>query len=86
MDDGTVLIWHLGMSGRVLSTTTARLSWTGMITLSSRPRTAVIRFNDQRRFGSMDLATEAGFQITGILPIWGRSRFPTFNVPHWPPP
>ena len=40
MDDGTVLIWHLGMSGRVSVDDNRPPEWTGMIILSSRLRTA----------------------------------------------
>jgi len=60
MEDGTVLIWHLGMSGRVTidEARPAELDRHDHVVFTTEDG-IVIRFNDQRRFGSMDLAAEA---------------------------
>lgn len=68
MDDGTVMILHLGMSGRVLIT-------------AERPETLerhdhlvfttdagmVVRFNDARRFGMVDLVSADGLAAHPLL-------------------
>lgn len=61
--DGTVLIWHLGMSGRVLIYTDTNLEAPppeqahDHIIIETDGHTTV-RFNDARRFGFMDLVDE----------------------------
>jgi len=68
LDSGETLIWHLGMSGRVL------------ISLNDHPETqkhdhvvlnmengARVTFNDVRRFGSMDLAETDRLQDHALL-------------------
>ena len=83
MDDGTVLIWHLGMSGRVSvdDNRPPELDRHDHVVFTTEDG-IVIRFNDQRRFGSMDLATEAGlsnhrhFAAMGPEPLSN-----TFNGP-----
>lgn len=58
IEDGTVLIAHLGMSGRMLITQgrPAALEKHDHIVLATEDD-VWLRFNDARRFGSMDLAT-----------------------------
>lgn len=60
IEDGTVLIWHLGMSGRVTidELRPVELDRHDHVVFTTEDG-IVIRFNDQRRFGSMDLATAA---------------------------
>lgn len=65
MDDGTVLIWHLGMSGRVLIYTDTHLSeappeQTHDHVIFETDSHAIVRFNDTRRFGFMDLVEADG--------------------------
>ncbi len=65
MDDGTVLIWHLGMSGRVLIYTDTHVRETPPEqahdhVIFETDSDAVIRFNDTRRFGFMDLVDADG--------------------------
>lgn len=63
-EDGTVLIWHLGMSGRVLIYTNADHELPppeqrhDHVIFETDDHT-VVRFNDTRRFGFMDLVDEA---------------------------
>lgn len=59
MDDGAVVIWHLGMSGRVTVSQgrPAALDAHDHMLLTT-DEGWVVRFNDQRRFGSLDLARE----------------------------
>ncbi|MBU0725564.1 MAG: bifunctional DNA-formamidopyrimidine glycosylase/DNA-(apurinic or apyrimidinic site) lyase [Alphaproteobacteria bacterium] len=58
LEDGTVLIVHLGMSGRLLITQgrPAELEKHDHVVLATE-EDVWIRFNDARRFGAMDLAT-----------------------------
>jgi len=58
MDDGTVLIAHLGMSGRMLVSPIANTTFDAhdhVVLETDEGRQ--VRFNDARRFGMMDLAT-----------------------------
>lgn len=68
LDDGTVLLAHLGMSGRMVIEQATEDSFigTGEISVGGKHEHivfevgngTVIRFSDPRRFGSMDLTTE----------------------------
>jgi formamidopyrimidine-DNA glycosylase len=60
LDDGTVLILHLGMSGRLLigAATDAPPDRHDHLIFETDDGT-VVRFNDARRFGLVDLADEA---------------------------
>ncbi len=65
MDDGTVLIWHLGMSGRVLIYTDTHLSAAPPEQIHDHvifetDSNTIVRFNDTRRFGFMDLVDVGG--------------------------
>ena len=76
LDDGSLMVLHLGMSGRILIS-------------DSRPETldphdhvifttedgGVVRFNDARRFGSLDLTSEDALMRFPRWPRWGRSRW-----------
>lgn len=58
LDDGTVLIAHLGMSGRMIIAPERPAAWGAHdhVVLETDAGT-VVTFNDARRFGLMDLAT-----------------------------
>ncbi|UUX52093.1 bifunctional DNA-formamidopyrimidine glycosylase/DNA-(apurinic or apyrimidinic site) lyase [Nisaea acidiphila] len=71
MDDGTVLLWHLGMSGKVNidAVRPAELEKHDHIVFTMEDGT-VIRFNDHRRFGAMDLISGpalAGHKLIAAL-------------------
>lgn len=68
LDDGTVLIAHLGMSGRMLITEgpPAALEKHDHIVLAT-DRDVWIRFNDARRFGAMDLTTRDALETHRLL-------------------
>ncbi len=60
LDDGAVMIWHLGMSGRVLIyETDAPPEERHDHVIFETESGAVVRFNDTRRFGFVDLSDEA---------------------------
>jgi len=63
LDDGAVLIWHLGMSGRVLIYEGTHLNGAPPEqahdhVIFETDDNAIVRFNDARRFGFMDLTDE----------------------------
>lgn len=63
LDDGSILIWHLGMSGRVLIYKGTHLSGVPPEqphdhVIFETDSNAIVRFNDARRFGFMDLTDE----------------------------
>lgn len=61
MDDGTVLIAHLGMSGRmIVGDRVPEVFGAHDHVVFATDRGAVVVFNDARRFGVMDLSTEDG--------------------------
>lgn len=68
LEDGTVLIAHLGMSGRMLITHGRRpaLEKHDHIVLAT-DRDVWIRFNDARRFGAMDLTTLDALETHRLL-------------------
>jgi formamidopyrimidine-DNA glycosylase len=68
VDDGTVLIAHLGMSGRMLVTQGPPndLGPHDHVIIAT-DEGAVVRFNDARRFGMMDLSDEAGLDRHPLL-------------------
>ncbi len=72
MDDGTVLIWHLGMSGRVLIYKDTHLDGVPPEQphdhiIFETDANAVVRFNDTRRFGFMDLTDAAGLSVHPMI-------------------
>lgn len=68
LEDGTVLIAHLGMSGRMLIThgQPPALEKHDHIVLAT-DRDVWIRFNDARRFGAMDLTTLDALETHKLL-------------------
>lgn len=68
LEDGTVLIAHLGMSGRMLITHSQppALEKHDHIVLAT-DRDVWIRFNDARRFGAMDLTTLEALETHKLL-------------------
>lgn len=72
MEDGTVLIWHLGMSGRVTidDSRPAELDKHDHIVFTTGDGW-VIRFNDHRRFGAMDLVSESGLAAHRMIAALG---------------
>lgn len=61
LDDGTVLLAHLGMSGRmIIAPTPAPAPATHDHVVFETDDGTVVTFNDARRFGMMDLTDESG--------------------------
>jgi formamidopyrimidine-DNA glycosylase len=72
MDDDTVMMLHLGMSGRVQISDTrpVELDKHDHLVFTTDDGT-VIRFNDARRFGMVDLTTAAGVDEHKLLATLG---------------
>jgi formamidopyrimidine-DNA glycosylase len=68
LDDGQVLLCHLGMTGRMTVTTATEtpLDKHDHVILTTEEGREV-RFNDARRFGIMDLVPEAGLDAHPLL-------------------
>jgi formamidopyrimidine-DNA glycosylase len=68
LDDGSVLLAHLGMSGRMLVSTGLpnRLDPHDHVMLSGESG-HVVRFNDARRFGMLDLVDADGLERHKLL-------------------
>lgn len=62
LDDGQVLIIHLGMSGRMVVDTSGTAPAKHDHVIFTTDAGAEIRFNDPRRFGLMTLAPRAGLE------------------------
>lgn len=68
MENGTVMLMHLGMSGRVqISDTRPDPLETHDHIIFTTDKGTVIRFNDARRFGMVDLAEEATIATHKLL-------------------
>ena len=68
LDDGTVLILHLGMSGRLLiGEATAEPPGRHDHLIFEADDGTVVRFNDARRFGLVDLADAADLENHSLL-------------------
>ena len=83
LDDGQVLLCHLGMSGRMLlvEQSTPPPGPHDHIILAT-DRGDEIRFNDARRFGMMDLTDEAGLASHRLLaPLGPEPLGNSFNGP-----
>lgn len=70
LDDGGVLIIHLGMSGRMMIGRTGPIEPHDHVILTADDGTE-IRFNDARRFGFMDMTDEAGLAVYPMLASLG---------------
>lgn len=71
LDDGHVLLCHLGMSGRMLVGAAPPAVDPHDHVLIEMEDGAVIRFNDARRFGLMDLVPESGLARHKLLAALG---------------
>jgi len=68
LDDGTVLIAHLGMSGRMVVGNDPQAPYgTHDHVVFDTEDGATVRFNDARRFGMMDLATQADWEAHPLI-------------------
>jgi formamidopyrimidine-DNA glycosylase len=67
LDDGTVLIAHLGMSGRMMITREATEPAAHDHVILETDDGTTVTFNDARRFGLMDLTTEAALAEHPLL-------------------
>lgn len=72
LEEGTVLLWHLGMSGRVTidQVRPEPLDKHDHVVFTMEDGT-VIRFNDHRRFGAMDLTSEAELPAHKLIAALG---------------
>lgn len=87
LDDGMVLMIHLGMSGRMVVTPPDRAAEFAPTThdhvVFHAGDGAVVAFNDARRFGMMDLVPAAGLERHRLLAALGPEPLGNaFNAPY----
>ena len=83
LDDDTVLIGHLGMSGRfrIYDAEPPPPEEAHDHVIFETDAGAVIRYNDPRRFGFMDLTDTGGWLKTGFWPGSGRNHWTRRSMP-----